>query len=152
MEALPQSNPSLTEPAMLVGAWTMALSNASFLPSPTDIVSGSATFTWIENGALLALYQSTKPSGTPDARWIISRDEDGADFTVLYFDARGVSRVYGMRFADRTWSMWRDTAEFSQRFTATVSDDWNTISGRWEKRVGSGSWEHDFDLTFQRTA
>jgi hypothetical protein len=38
-----------------------------------------------------------------------------------------------------------------QRFTATLSDDQNTISGRREKQFGTGSWEHDFDMTYQRT-
>ena len=152
MDAPLRPNPALTELAVLVGDWTMTLSNATFLPNSTDRVMGSASFAWIEDGALLALYQGAKPSGAPEARWIVGRDEGGDDYTVLYVDARGVSRVYGMRFVGRTWTLWRETADFSQRFTARLSDDQNTISGRWEKQFGTAPWEHDFDVTYQRTA
>jgi hypothetical protein len=130
----------------------MTVSNATFLPNSSDTMIGSATFTWIEDGAFLALYQGTGPSGTPDARWIVGRDESERDYTVLYVDGRGVSRVYGMRFMERTCMLWRESSDFSQRFTATLSDDQNTISGHWEKRLGTGSWEHDFDVSYQQTA
>lgn len=34
--------------------------------------------------------------------------------------------------------------DFRQRFTATFSQDGNTISGAWEKRLNGSGWEHDF--------
>ena len=39
---------------------------------------------------------------------------------------------------------------FSQRFAATFSDDWNTITGRWEIAEDFANFTTDFDLTFQR--
>lgn len=32
----------------------------------------------------------------------------------------------------------------------TFSQDRNTINGAWEKALGSGSWQHDFTLTYRR--
>jgi hypothetical protein len=39
---------------------------------------------------------------------------------------------------------------FPQRFTATVSEDGRTISGRWEKAPDGSAWEPDLDLTYRR--
>jgi hypothetical protein len=38
----------------------------------------------------------------------------------------------------------------AQRFSATISDDGNTISGRWEKSPDGRTWETDFDLTYRK--
>jgi hypothetical protein len=66
---------------------------------------------------------------------------------------QGVSRVYLMSFSDGTWRMWRDTPEFSQRFSAEVSVGRAEINGSWEKSVDGGTtWEHDFTVRYSRTA
>jgi hypothetical protein len=152
MEATPSPNPTLAELAVLVGDWSMELTNAAFLPTPADAVTGSATFAWIEGGAFLVLYQGSQPRGAPAAHWIIGRDEADPSYTVLYADARGVSRVYGMRFEDGFWELWRDNPGFSQRFAARLSADRNTLSGSWVKSVGGADWEHDFDITYRRVS
>ena len=152
MEATPAYNPALRDLAVLVGDWTMELSNAAFLPNPSDTVTGPASFAWIEDGALLAFYQGDRPPGTPAARWVIGRDEASPTYTVLYADARGVSRVYTMRFAGEVWELWRDNPGFSQRFAARLRDDGNTLSGSWEKSFDGAGWEHDFDVTYRRAS
>lgn len=61
-----------------------------------------------------------------------------ANLTSPYADARGVFRVYQMSLGDHVWKMWREAQGFFQRFTATFSDDDNTITGYWEgSRDGS---------------
>ena len=52
----PTPNPSLKQLEILVGDWNMELSNASFLPNPSDIVKGHASFEWLEDGAFLMMY------------------------------------------------------------------------------------------------
>src|SRR6266542_1233931 len=44
----------------------------------------------------------------------------------------------------------RDGAPFPQRFTATISDDGNTIAGRWEKAEDGTNFTTDFDLSYRR--
>jgi hypothetical protein len=39
-----------------------------------------------------------------------------------------------------------------QRFTGMVSEDGSTITGTWELSPDGSTWEHDFDLTYTRTA
>jgi len=142
-------NPALQSLAALAGNWEMELSNASFLPDPSATFRGSASVEWLEEGALLALRQGSRPTA-PFAIWVIGRDEAAKTYTVLYFDDRGVSRIYAMSFYNGVWKMWREAPGFSQRFTATVSPDGNRISGKWEKSSDGQRWEHDFDLIYTR--
>jgi hypothetical protein len=60
-----------------------------------------------------------------------------------------------MTFDDGIWTLLRDAADFtpldfSQGFSAEFGADGNRISGRWESSREGSSWEHDFDLTYQK--
>lgn len=143
-------NPALKELEVLVGDWNMELSNASFLPSPSDTMRGHVSIKWMQDGAFLVMFMGGQPGGTPDATWLIGRDESMPKYIVLYYDAREISRVYEMSFSDGTWRMWRSSPGFSQRFEGSVSDQGNTITARWEKSSDGSIWEHDFDVTYTK--
>jgi hypothetical protein len=144
--------PTVRELAPLVGTWRLVLWGGSFLPDPEGRVdAGMVRFEWIEDGAVLAMRQTTDEGALPAARMLIGRDQDEKCYTVLYSDARGVGRVYMMSFGSGQWRLWRDNPSFSQRFEATLSDDESRLTGHWEKSVDGGSWEHDFNVQYTRT-
>jgi hypothetical protein len=144
------TNPSLADLTPLVGRWRIELYGASILPDPASRVASTLHVEWIENGAALAMRQG-EDGAPPAALWIVGRDEEEPVYSVLYADARGVSRVYGMRVDTERWEMWRTTAGFSQRFEATLNADATMISGRWEKSIdGGATWEHDFNIDYIR--
>jgi hypothetical protein len=147
---LSQPNPALKALEGLVGEWEMVLSNASFLPRPSDTIQGQVSFAWVQDGAFLLLRMGDKPPGPPAAIWLISRDESAPGYTVLYYDSRSVSRVYEMSFSQGVWKMWRNAPGFHQRYEGTVSKDAKTITARWEKSGDGATWEHDFDVTYTR--
>lgn len=126
----------------------MKISNASFLPSLSEVIDATASFEWYEDGEFLVLRQGTKE--TAHATWFIGHDQDTANYTVLYFDDRHFSRVYEMSFENDTWKIWRNAPGFVQSFEGKVSEDRNTITGAWGKSVDGKKWEHDFDLTYSR--
>jgi hypothetical protein len=147
----PQSlklNPALRGLGVLVGNWDVELSGASFLPSPQAVAHVPTSFKWIENGAFLAMYQGRK--GTPQATWLIGRDESIDLFKVLYSDDRGVSRVYEMSFESGRWRMRRDASGFSQRFHGVLNESRDTITAEWEKSNDGKKWEHDFYVKYTR--
>lgn len=106
---------------------------------------------WIADGGALLIRQGD-PAQPPAAIWIIGRDDAEPNYSVLYADARGVSRIYAMSFENRHWRMWRDKLEFSQRLHAELDPDGQTIRGRWEKSVRDAAWEHDFNIDYIRQA
>jgi hypothetical protein len=78
-------------------------------------------------------------------------DAASGTYYQLYTDDRNVCRAYQMSIGDGEWKLWREGEPFDQRFAATISDDGNTITGRWEIDEGDG-WRTDFDLTYRRVS
>ena len=98
----------------------------------------------------LALRMGDKAPSPSQALWLIHRDEAVPTYTVLYYDARHVSRVYEMSFQEQVWKMWRQAPGFWQRYEGRVSRDGQTITGRWQKSSDGRIWEHDFDVTYTK--
>jgi hypothetical protein len=120
-------------------------------------VRGRVVFEWLPGGRFLVQRWEVPLPDAPDGIAIIGFDDDRGTYLQHYFDSRGVARVYEMSVDDGVWKLWRNTPDFSplnfsQRFTATFSDDGNTIDGRWETSNDGSSWEHDFDLTYTRVS
>lgn len=145
-----QPNPALQQLDVLVGAWEMELSNSSFLPHPSDTMKGQVTFAWAQDGAFLLMRMGGNSGGPPDAVWLIDRDESAPTYTVFYYDARHVSRIYAMIFSEREWKMWREEPGFWQRFEGRISEDGKTITAHWDKSPDNTTWEHDFDVTYMK--
>lgn len=143
--------PALSELVPLVGTWRLVLWGGSFLPDQEERVdAGTVHFAWDEDGFALVMHQVVNDDGPPAARMIIGRDQDEDGYTVLYGDARGVSRVYRMSFASGEWRLCRDNSSFAQRFEASLSEDGMRMTGQWEKAFDGGPWEHDFNVEYTR--
>lgn len=145
------TNPALDDAARLVGDWQMDIYNASFLPEPESRVVGSAKIEWIEDGSALVIRQGNW-AHPPAAAWIIGRDENEPEYLVIYADDPGISRIYRMTLEGTHWEIWRESPEFTQRFSAEIDPDGQDIRGRWEKSTDRGiTWEHDFNLDYVRS-
>jgi hypothetical protein len=147
---VPKPNPALKALEVLVGDWEMELSNASFLPSLSDTMKGHVTFEWLENGGFLVMRQGDKPPSLPAASWVIGRDDSAENYSILYFDSRGVSRRYEMSFHDGVWKIWRESLGFWQRYKGKISEDGHTITAHWENSPDGKKWQRDFDMTYTR--
>lgn len=141
MPRLP-ANPRLRELEPLIGEWEVAV-------PAFGGQAGRATFEWLEDGSFLRI-ASDAPDPVPNATMIVGHDDQGQTSTVLYYDSRGVSRVYLMTFRDREWRMWREAPGFHQRFIGILSDDGRKIRGAWELARDGSTWERDFDIIYTR--
>lgn len=139
--ALPP-NPTLRPLAALIGDWEVDVPQ---FPGQ----HGRATFEWLEGGTYLRL-RTEAPDPAPASTMIISGDESSGTYAVLYYDSRGVARVYQMSFARPIWKIWREAPGFWQRFSGTLSDDGRSIRAAWEKSADGSAWEHDFDLIYTK--
>ena len=142
------TNPALKDLDVLAGMWNVAI---IFPADPSNVVRSHVSFEWLEGGAFLLMRLPVDTDAPMKSLWLMGRDDAVDAYTVLYFDTRGVSRVYQMSLARGEWKMWRDAPGFSQRYTGTLSQDRNIITARWEKSSDGSHWEHDFDLTYTRS-
>ena len=106
-------------------------------------------FEWIEQGAALVMRMGG--AGTPTATWIIGRDDSGPDYRSCTPTTAGY-RGSTDELQRRTWRMWRDTPEFSQRFDAEVSSDQGDHRLLAEVRRRRKTWDHDFTVHYSRLA
>ena len=146
----PTAEQALRELDVLVGEWSQQATPPGGEPWPGE---ATVTFEWLEGSdrRLLDERSTVEMPEAPDGVCVIGCDAANGTYFQLYTDDRGVCRVYEMSIGDGEWKLWREGEPFSQRFTAKISDDGNTIDGRWEVNEGDG-WKTDFDLLFTRVS
>lgn len=135
--------------APLVGQWSMEAGPPGGERWPGG---GTVKFEWIEDAAFLREEWQIDLPEAPNGVAIFGRDRRKELIFQLYTDDRDVHRIYEVTLEDREWKMWRDADDpFPQRFSATISEDGNTIAGRWEKQE-DGEWDVDFELSYRRVS
>jgi hypothetical protein len=141
-------NPALEPLDVLVGEWTLTLTDSWFLESRDVQQRGRANARWLGD-AFIELVAELE--GVPLWQFVFGRSDANNQLVVLYHDPRPTSRLFNMTVADRVWTLLREDPDFHQRFVATVSED--RIDGRWDASEDHGaSWRKDFDLIFDRVA
>jgi hypothetical protein len=145
-----QSNSALEQLALFLGAWDTEISSMSFHEDPSAVVRGHSSFAWLEDGAFLVQHSEIPNSDFPTSIAVMGPDDEAGTYRMLYYDSRGVSRIYRMTFSGGIWTLWRDFPGFSQRFHGSFSEDGKTITAYWEKSSDGSQWEHDFSLTYTK--
>jgi hypothetical protein len=135
---------------VLLGEWSMKATPPGGEPWPGE---ARATFEWLEgsDNRLLIERSTVEMPEAPDGVCVYGCDAANGAYYQLYTDERNVCRVYEMSIGNGEWTLWREGEPFNQRFTGKISDDGNTIDGRWEYDEGDG-WKTDFELTYRRVA
>ncbi|MEO5583003.1 MAG: hypothetical protein ABIR66_09935 [Saprospiraceae bacterium] len=141
------SNPALKQFDKLVGEWK-TIGTHPLLPG--KILNGHASFKWIEGGAFLSWHSVLHEKHFPGGIAIFGSDDAMAEFFMLYFDDRTVSRKYEVSFHDNVLKWWRNAPEFSQRYTWRLTDNDNTIIGKGELCQDGTNWGRDLEQTFTR--
>jgi len=140
-------NPALQPWSVLVGDWTTTGTHPMV---PGKTFHGRTSFAWIEGGAFLITRTEIDEPEIPSGIAIFGCDDATGECSMLYFDERGVSRRYETSLRENVWSWWRNAADFSQRFTGTISADGRTIVSNGEMSRNGGEWEPDLALTYTR--
>jgi hypothetical protein len=143
----PTAEEALGKLERLVGEWTVEARWPAGEPWPGG---GRVTFEWHDSRAHLIERTTIELPEAPDSIAIIGCDAANGSYFQLYSDERGVCRIYQMSISDDEWTLWREGEPFSQRFTARISDDANTITGRWEIAEDFTHYTTDFDLIYRR--
>ncbi len=139
------TNKLLARLGVLLGDWEVEAKILRDPPSPPQ--RGRTSFRWIVDGAFLLQRSEIPNSLFPTATAVIGPDDDAGAYTMLYFDSRGVSRIYRMELTDRHWRLSRDHPGFLQRFTGEFGRDGKRIAARWEIAEAPDQWQPDIDMT-----
>ena len=145
-----KTNPALQGLSLLAGEWQVEYSSMSFHPDPSAVGYGRSSFEWLEGGAFMVEHSEADNPEFPRGIAVMGPDDAAGRYCMLYYDSRGVSRLYQMSLSSTIWKLWRDFPGFSQRFTGTINEDGRTIRASWEKSEDGSHWEHDFDLTYTK--
>ncbi|MGH2538322.1 MAG: hypothetical protein ACRDHL_13075 [Candidatus Promineifilaceae bacterium] len=140
-------NPRLKPFGVLVGTWK-TVGTHPYLPDIT--LHGHTSFEWFEGGAFLIMRSELDSSQFPKGVAIFGSDDAKGEFFKLYFDDRGVSRKYKVSLSGNVLKWWRDDPDFSQRVTAEISADNNSIVSKGEMSKNKSAWEKDLDLIYTR--
>lgn len=145
-----KSNPALDALAQFIGEWDIEITSMSFREDPSAVERGHSLFAWLEGGAFLTQHSEISASDFPRSTAVMGPDEEAETYCMLYYDSRGVSRIYRMTLSGRVWTLWRDFPGFSQRYHGTFSEDGRSITARRERSTDGSNWERDFDLTYTK--
>ena len=144
----PTAEQALRRLEPLVGEWTVEATwpNGEKWPG-----GGRVSFEWLEgsDGRLLVERSTVDMPEAPNGFCVMGCDAASGRYYQLYTDERNVCRLYEMSIGNGEWKLWREGEPFNQRFTATISEDGDTIDGRWEIDEGDG-WRTDFELAYTR--
>jgi hypothetical protein len=143
----PTAREALEKLEPLVGEWVLEAKSPDGEPWPG---AGRATFEWHASGAHLIQRVTVDFPEAPDSISIMGCDAANGTYFQLYSDERGVCRVYEMSIGNGEWRLWRRGEPFAQRFTAAISDDGNTITGRWDTAEDGTNYAPDFALIYRR--
>jgi hypothetical protein len=143
----PKADDALRRLEPLVGEWTL---EATWPDGTRWPGGGTMSFAWHDSGQLLVQRGTAELPEAPDNVSVIGCDGANGTYVQLYTDERGVCRIYQMSIDEGEWKLWREGEPFAQRFTGTLSDDGNTITGRWEIAEDDVTYTTDFDLIYRR--
>jgi hypothetical protein len=124
----------------LLGTWDFTVHHAAM----AEPVTGRQRYERALEGAYVLLTWTYDHPEFPDAMALLSPE------TMHYFDVRGITRVFHLRFDQAGWSMVNLDPEFSQRITARFTGpDAMDMEGEVSKDRGA-TWQHDLTMRSTR--
>lgn len=139
-------NPALEPLDVLIGEWSLTLTNAWFLESLNVEQHGTAVARWL--GEAFIEFEANL-EGEPVWHFAFGRTDANDELVALYHDPRPTSRLFHVTFVQGSLKLLRQDPDFHQRFIATVTPA--RIDGHWDASDDAGAtWRKDFDLILER--
>jgi hypothetical protein len=140
-------NPRLDAFTPFMGVWN-TVGHHSMIPGVT--LHGRIAFDWHEGGGFVCVRSDVVEDKIPSAISIIGSDDASSQFTMSYFDERGVSRRFDVAIEGNQLRWWRTAPGFSQRFVITIAPDGKTMHGVSSLSKDDTTWEQDMEVSYTR--
>ena len=142
-----KANASLAPLQPLLGSWSVTGSHPAL---PGRQLPGKVTFESIEGGAFIRMRSQIEDPEFPEGVAIFGADGDEGTCTMLYYDSRGVARLYQVAFHEDGFAWSRDSPKFAQTFRVTFAADGHKMEGRGMMKREGLPWEADLSLSYVR--
>ncbi len=146
-QGLQLKNPMLEPFNILTGEWK-TVGHHRLMPGTT--FHGHTSFNWLEGGTFIVMHTQMDEPEVPDSASVIGSDDAAGRLYMLYYDVRGISRKFEVRFNGNVLEMWRDFPGFSQRCKCVVKDGGNSMEGIWELCEDGVNWVRDMELIYTK--
>ncbi len=143
------ANAALAPLSFLIGEWTTTGTHP-YMPGVE--LHGRTSFEWIEGGGFLMTRSEIDDPRFPKGVAILASDDATGEYYLLYFDDRGVSRKYDVTFENDVLRWSRETPEFSQRVTLSVTNGGAEMVSKGEMSKDGAPWGPDLSLSYSRVA
>jgi hypothetical protein len=140
-------NPALNSLEFLIGEWRTTGTHPEV---PGETLRGRTAFSWHEGGAFLIMRSEIDQPLFPSGLAILGSDDVAGRFAMIYFDERGISRLYDVAVGDRTVTWRRDDPDFSQSVTITADAGGDRLVSRGRMSRKGGDWVDDLSQVFRR--
>jgi hypothetical protein len=142
-----ESDAVLERLEVLIGRWTTEGQTAD--AAGGDRIDAIDTYERLPGGALLHLVDAQVGDQKVEGAEIIGHDPDRNTYATQYFGTEGPT-AYDASLAEEDGSLtWRMQSK-TTRFTGTLSEDGNLITGHWELQDQSGDWQPWMDITLTK--
>lgn len=140
-------NAALKRLEFLIGEWRTTGLHPEV---PGRSLTGRTSFAWHEGGAFLIMRSEIDEPLFPSGVAIFGSDDVAGTVAMVYFDERGVSRIFRVTAGDGTVTWRRDDPQFSQSVTITVADGGDRLIGKGRMAKGDGVWVDDLSQVYVR--
>jgi len=140
-------NPALEPFHVIIGEWRTEGTHPML---PGETFHGRTSFEWIEGGAFITMRSEFDNARIPQSIAIFASDNTKDELFMIYFDSRSVSRKCDLTIEGNVWTWSRTAPEFSQRYTFTLADNGNTMTGKGEMSKDGVKWEEDLGVVYRR--
>ena len=142
-------NPALRRLDFLLGEWRTEGTHPQLAG---QTLNGRTSFKRHEGGAFVIMRTHVDHPEIPDGMAIIGSDDGAGTFAMVYFDERGISRLYDLTIGERTLTWRRDDPQLAQTNTIKAGDDEDILIGKGRMSQNGGAWGEDLSQTFHRDA
>ena len=140
------TNAALLPLAFLIGEWR---TTGTHPMRPGQTLPGHTSFAWHEGGAFLAMHNRVCDPDFPDGTALFGSDDNAGRCALIYFDVRGVSRLFEVTLGEGEVSWRRDNPQLAQQVTIRrEGPDGLRSTGRMAQN--GGSWGDDLSQVFER--
>lgn len=140
-----KSNPALSALDRTLGTWSVTGTHPMM---PGRTLRGEVTFERVEGGAFVCVRSKMVDPEIPEGIALFGTDDEHGTCTLIYFDARGVSRNYTVTFHDDGFTWSRASEKLAQRFRLTIASDGASMLGEGSMQQDGGAWGPDLRLEY----